>query len=90
MLSDKGSIDFFQLNGELGESTVFYCSSITYFWSLRFHNQSSFQVQWEFRWENEDGAEVHGPHKTEEMIEWQESGFFDKGVFVRKVTKFRW
>lgn len=44
-----------------------------------------YAVQWEFRWENEDASEVHGPHGTGEMIKWQESGFFDKGVFVRKV-----
>ncbi len=42
-------------------------------------------VQWEFRWENADSAEVHGPHGTSEMIKWQESGFFDNGVFVRKL-----
>ncbi len=42
------------------------------------------EVRWEFRWENEDGAEVHGPHTSQEMLDWQESGFFDKGVFVRK------
>ena len=43
------------------------------------------EVQWEFRWENSDGAEVHGPHPTSEMIKWQENGFFDKAVYVRKV-----
>lgn len=44
-------------------------------------------VQWEFRWENKDDAEVHGPHTTEEMLKWQDSGFFDKGVFVRKIGR---
>lgn len=44
-------------------------------------------VQWEFRWENKDDAEVHGPHSTEEMLKWQDSGFFDKGVFVRKIGR---
>lgn len=45
---------------------------------------SRFQVKWEFKWENEASAKVHGPHTTQEMIDWQASGFFDKGVFVRK------
>lgn len=42
------------------------------------------EVKWEFKWENEASAKVHGPHTTQEMIDWQASGFFDKGVFVRK------
>ena len=50
-----------------------------------YENWFFFQVKWEFRWENEEAAEVHGPHSTEEMIKWQENGFFDKGVYVRKV-----
>ena len=44
-------------------------------------------VRWEFKWmaqDNEDNN-VHGPHSSEEMLAWQESGYFDKGVFVRKV-----
>ena len=41
-------------------------------------------MKWEFRWEDADDAETHGPHSSEEMLKWQESGFFDKGVFVRK------
>ena len=32
-----------------------------------------------------EGAEVHGPHPTSAMIKWQENGFFDKAVYVRKV-----
>ena len=43
------------------------------------------EVQWEFRWENTDSAEIHGPHSSTEMLKWQDSGFFQKGVFVRKV-----
>lgn len=43
------------------------------------------EVKWEFRWEDKEDAEIHGPHSSEEMLKWQESGFFDKGVFVRKV-----
>lgn len=42
------------------------------------------EVNWEFKWARED-EKVHGPHSSEEMLEWQNSGFFDKGVYVRKV-----
>lgn len=43
-------------------------------------------VRWEFKWSGEGkDDEIHGPHSSEEMLAWQESGYFDKGVFVRKV-----
>ena len=44
-------------------------------------------VRWEFKWagDRSEDEEIHGPHSSEEMLAWQESGFFDKGVFVRKV-----
>ena len=28
-------------------------------------------IKWQFRWENKDDAEVHGPHTSEEMLKWQ-------------------
>ena len=43
------------------------------------------EVQWEFKWENTDSAEIHGPHSSSEMLKWQENSFFAKGVYVRKV-----
>ena len=43
------------------------------------------EVQWEFKWENEDKAEIHGPHSTAEMQEWVEQGYFEAGVWVRRV-----
>lgn len=52
---------------------------------LLYHNiYALFQVRWEFRWEESEDAEIHGPHTSQEMLDWQESGFFAKGVFVRK------
>jgi len=42
-------------------------------------------VMWEFKWKNEEGEEVHGPHSSEKMLEWQESDFFKAGVWCRKV-----
>ena len=41
-------------------------------------------VRWEFKWMQEDQDVIHGPHSSEEMLAWQDSGYFDKGVFVRK------
>ena len=43
------------------------------------------EVMWEFKWENTTDAEVHGPHSSTKMLKWQESGFFDKGMFCRKI-----
>ena len=43
------------------------------------------EVMWEFQWENTEDAEIHGPHSSTKMLKWQESGFFDKGMFCRKV-----
>jgi len=42
-------------------------------------------VMWEFKWKNEEGSEVHGPHDSSKMLEWQESDFFKDGVWCRKV-----
>ena len=38
----------------------------------------------EVKWMQEDQDVIHGPHSSEEMLAWQDSGYFDKGVFVRK------
>ena len=42
-------------------------------------------VKWEFKWIDEGGDVTHGPHTSEEMLAWQESGYFDKGILVRKL-----
>jgi len=41
-------------------------------------------VQWEFKWKAED-SEMHGPHNSQTMLDWQEEGYFSAGVLVRKV-----
>ena len=41
-------------------------------------------VMWEFKWKEED-TEVHGPHSSQSMLDWQESGYFSDGVLVRKM-----
>ncbi len=42
-------------------------------------------MKWEYKWEDTDSAEVHGPYTSQEMLEWQEADFFQAGVFCRKV-----
>uniref|UniRef100_T1JFP8 GYF domain-containing protein n=1 Tax=Strigamia maritima TaxID=126957 RepID=T1JFP8_STRMM len=41
-------------------------------------------VMWEFKWLNEESAEVHGPHSSIEMQHWVNEGYFNDGVWVRK------
>ena len=48
-------------------------------------SDTSNEVKWEYKWEDKEQAEVHGPHTSKEMFEWQEAGFFQAGVFCRKV-----
>ena len=43
------------------------------------------EVKWEYKWEDKDDAEVHGPYSSQQMMEWQEAEFFKAGVFCRKV-----
>eukprot|EP00092_Neocalanus_flemingeri_P015581 GFUD01016869.1.p1 GENE.GFUD01016869.1~~GFUD01016869.1.p1 ORF type:complete len:367 (-),score=151.49 GFUD01016869.1:45-1076(-) len=42
------------------------------------------EVMWEFKWKAED-SELHGPHPSQTMLDWQEGGYFSEGVLVRKV-----
>jgi len=44
------------------------------------------KVQWHLKWENTEEAETHGPFDTSHMVAWQESGYFEKGAYVRKVA----
>lgn len=44
-------------------------------------------VMWEFKWEDKEDAEIHGPFSNEQMMKWQNEGYFEKGVFVRQVNK---
>lgn len=48
--------------------------------------EKSLEVKWELRWEDKEDAEIHGPFTSEKMLQWQESGYFSKGGFVRKTT----
>ena len=48
-------------------------------------DNKSTELQWEYKWEDNDTCEVHGPFSNKQMLEWQETDFFSKGAFVRKI-----
>ncbi|OQV16184.1 putative CD2 antigen cytoplasmic tail-binding protein 2 [Hypsibius exemplaris] len=45
---------------------------------------SANQTLWEYKWENTETADIHGPYSSEQMIDWVQQDFFKDGVFVRK------
>ena len=45
------------------------------------------EVSWEFKWKTDD-AELHGPHTSQKMLDWQ-VGIFSFG-FVSTLHFFRW
>lgn len=44
-------------------------------------------VSWLLKWEDTDGAQVHGPFTNDQMMNWTSNGYFEKGAFVRQVGK---
>ncbi|XP_068626579.1 CD2 antigen cytoplasmic tail-binding protein 2 homolog [Battus philenor] len=44
-------------------------------------------VKWEFKWNQDDDAEISGPHSTEQMQKWSSEGYFKTGVWVRRHGK---
>ncbi|XP_014368360.2 CD2 antigen cytoplasmic tail-binding protein 2 homolog [Papilio machaon] len=45
------------------------------------------EVKWEFKWKQDDDAEISGPHSTEQMQKWSSEGYFKTGVWVRRHGK---
>lgn len=43
------------------------------------------KVQWQYKWEDKEDAVVYGPYSSEDMLAWVNQGFFENGVFVRKL-----
>ncbi len=31
-------------------------------------------VMWEYKWENKEGAEIHGPFTSQQMLDWVSDG----------------
>lgn len=48
---------------------------------LETHNN---EVKWEFKWSQDDKAEISGPHSTDQMQKWASEGHFKTGVWARK------
>ncbi len=42
-------------------------------------------MQWEYRLQNEDAADIHGPASSQEMMKLQDDGAFDKGAWARRI-----
>ncbi|KAJ1126148.1 hypothetical protein NDU88_004557 [Pleurodeles waltl] len=42
-------------------------------------------TMWEYRWENNDKAELYGPFSSAQMQDWVDQGYFEEGVYCRKV-----
>ncbi|CAM9194333.1 unnamed protein product [Lampetra fluviatilis] len=42
------------------------------------------EVLWQYKWEEEDGAEVYGPFTSAQMQGWVDEGYFAEGVLCRK------
>lgn len=49
------------------------------------NNSEEQPLMWEFKWSSSNDDDVHGPHSTEQMQEWVKGGYFQTGVWVRKV-----
>lgn len=42
------------------------------------------EVTWELKWSQNENAEIHGPHTTEQMQAWSKEGYFKTGAWVRR------
>lgn len=42
------------------------------------------EVTWEFKWSQNENAEIYGPHSTEQMYAWAKEGYFKNGAWVRR------
>ncbi|XP_033748039.1 CD2 antigen cytoplasmic tail-binding protein 2-like [Pecten maximus] len=44
------------------------------------------EVMWEYKWEEQEDAEMHGPFTSSQMLQWTEEDYFPEGVYIRKVN----
>ena len=45
------------------------------------------ETKWQYKWENDDNAEVFGPFSSSQMLQWTNEGHFGDGVWVRKTNQ---
>lgn len=43
------------------------------------------EVMWEYRWDNKENSEMYGPFTSQQMQGWQDEGYFQDGVYCRRV-----
>lgn len=41
-------------------------------------------ITWELKWSQNEDAEIHGPHTSQQMHAWANEGYFKKGAWVRR------
>ncbi|XP_012064503.1 PREDICTED: CD2 antigen cytoplasmic tail-binding protein 2 homolog [Atta cephalotes] len=41
-------------------------------------------VTWDLKWSQDENAEIHGPHTSQQMHAWAKEGYFKKGAWVRR------
>lgn len=41
-------------------------------------------ITWDLKWSQDENAEIHGPHTTQQMHTWAKEGYFKKGAWVRR------
>lgn len=41
-------------------------------------------VTWDLKWSQDENAEVHGPHTSQQMHAWAKEGYFKKDAWVRR------
>ena len=42
------------------------------------------EVQWEYKWDQDDDSEIYGPFSSSQMLEWVNDNYFPDGVYCRK------
>nr|XP_020461161.1 CD2 antigen cytoplasmic tail-binding protein 2 [Monopterus albus] len=45
------------------------------------------EVMWEYKWDNDNNAEVYGPFTSQQMQDWVDEGYFSNGVYCRRVDQ---
>jgi len=44
------------------------------------------EEMWEYKWEDKNDAEIHGPFTSLQMLQWTNDDYFPDGVYVRKTS----
>ncbi|XP_051573678.1 CD2 antigen cytoplasmic tail-binding protein 2-like [Myxocyprinus asiaticus] len=47
----------------------------------------TYEVMWEYKWDNEENSELYGPFSSQQMQDWVDEGYFKDGVYCRRVDQ---